>query len=683
MNIEVGLWTFVKEVSNGGDIGKKLEWNLLDLERFENATVMPVPAAYNDLSASASLRDHIGWITVAVNNTLSWATVPQGDFNYMKDSTRNVSGRNLSRTPEGAFKDIGNFDFFNYAGILRSIELIRLSDLTILDIYRQKFGFRTVSWSERQILINDKPFYCLGFGMHEDFEIHGRGYNPVVMTKDLNLLEWMGGNCYRTTHYPYAEERMDEGDRRGIAVVVETPAVGLKGFPKANNLLHMKMLEEMIERDKNHPSVIMWSLANEPHTEKKESRIYFKYSVLYQKYNCHRNLVDYAHALDKTRPVTIVYGPTNFDNDQTVSYTVFEPSIDFSEQYQNDLIMKTHQAFDALRKDHIITGEMIWNFADFMTGMIFVAIYRSKCIVATECVNGDDADTADVNIESPAYVYYFTMSEDGQFEIVDFEDDGALKKDIEIIQTVLVVEMKEKDILANNISNFKKRDVIIEVENLQRKLSEANEKLKEMESNSKAKEMALTEEMTRLKEELREIKAHKSMNVKLFAKQEERKTELDILTWKTEIESHLNEIRKQVEMLTVESGVKNQHESVLKEFTFTYFDNSLIRNIDSTIVTFGRTIYSKDVFCNLFIDDFKSVEFICRKLVEHAFDKQFIVGGFLPVADGLLNRWAELIVIGYSLRDQAGQDERKLADLMWALRKHLKNAVECFWYEYN
>ncbi|KHJ82342.1 glycosyl hydrolase family 2, TIM barrel domain protein [Oesophagostomum dentatum] len=125
------------------------------------------------------------------------------------------------------------------------------------------------------------------------------------MTKDLNLLEWMGGNCYRTTHYPYAEERMAESDRRGIAVVVETPAVGLKGFSKENNLLHLKMLAELIDRDKNHPSAIMWSLANEARTEKKESRAYFK------------NLVDYAHALDRTRPVTIVYGPTSFDNDQT------------------------------------------------------------------------------------------------------------------------------------------------------------------------------------------------------------------------------------------------------------------------------------------------------------------------------------------------------------------------------
>lgn len=48
------------------------------------------------------------------------------------------------------------------------------------------------------------------------------------MTKDLNMLEWMHGNCYRTSHYPYSEERAYEADRRGIAVITETPAVGIR-----------------------------------------------------------------------------------------------------------------------------------------------------------------------------------------------------------------------------------------------------------------------------------------------------------------------------------------------------------------------------------------------------------------------------------------------------------------------
>jgi beta-glucuronidase len=48
------------------------------------------------------------------------------------------------------------------------------------------------------------------------------------MIKDLNTMEWMNGNCYRTSHYPYSQERAYEADRRGIAVITETPAVGMK-----------------------------------------------------------------------------------------------------------------------------------------------------------------------------------------------------------------------------------------------------------------------------------------------------------------------------------------------------------------------------------------------------------------------------------------------------------------------
>ncbi|KHJ84716.1 glycosyl hydrolase family 2, TIM barrel domain protein, partial [Oesophagostomum dentatum] len=225
-----------------------------------------------------------------------------------------------------------------------------------VDVYRETFGFRTVAWTENQILINEKPFYCLGFGMHEDFEIHGRGHNQAVMTKDMNLLEWMNGNCYRTSHYPYAEERMAESDRRGIAVVAESQAAQFKRYSNGSLELYMKLLKELIDRDKNHPSVIMWSISNEPKNLGNESMTYLK------------KVVEYAKELDKTRPVSFAFGGINQSTgiDDTV-----EPSVPFSEQYQNDLIKQAHIAFDILRNEHRLAGEMIWNFADFATGMSY------------------------------------------------------------------------------------------------------------------------------------------------------------------------------------------------------------------------------------------------------------------------------------------------------------------------
>uniref|UniRef100_A0A8R1IUG5 Beta-glucuronidase n=1 Tax=Caenorhabditis japonica TaxID=281687 RepID=A0A8R1IUG5_CAEJA len=57
-----GLWTFVREPHNGGDVGIVNGWKGKDLAKFENSTVMPVPSSYNDLGTSSELRDHIGWV---------------------------------------------------------------------------------------------------------------------------------------------------------------------------------------------------------------------------------------------------------------------------------------------------------------------------------------------------------------------------------------------------------------------------------------------------------------------------------------------------------------------------------------------------------------------------------------------------------------------------------------------
>ncbi|VDO36103.1 unnamed protein product [Onchocerca flexuosa] len=57
-----GLWTFVREERNSPSVGIKRDWHLYDLSEFENATVMPVPSAYNDLTADREVREHVGWV---------------------------------------------------------------------------------------------------------------------------------------------------------------------------------------------------------------------------------------------------------------------------------------------------------------------------------------------------------------------------------------------------------------------------------------------------------------------------------------------------------------------------------------------------------------------------------------------------------------------------------------------
>src|SRR6516165_12491811 len=90
-----------------------------------------------------------------------------------------------------------------------------------------KIGIRTVEVRGTELLLNGKPVFLKGFGKHEDFVLHGRGLDLVVLVRDFELLKWIGANSFRTSHYPYAEETLQLADEHGLLVIAETPAVSL------------------------------------------------------------------------------------------------------------------------------------------------------------------------------------------------------------------------------------------------------------------------------------------------------------------------------------------------------------------------------------------------------------------------------------------------------------------------
>lgn len=182
------------------------------------------------------------------------------------------------------------------------------------DEYTEDFGIRTVKVEGTKFLINGKPFYFKGFGKHEDFYVSGRGINEGLNVKDVSLLHWIGANSFRTSHYPYAEEMYRLCDREGIVIIDETPAVGIAGggvvdpytFPIKD--YHKSILRDLVARDKNHPSVVMWSLGNEPDTENFPESAYKYWHELYE----------YTHELDpQNRPVTLVCCQNDYTRDIT------------------------------------------------------------------------------------------------------------------------------------------------------------------------------------------------------------------------------------------------------------------------------------------------------------------------------------------------------------------------------
>ncbi len=558
-----GLWDFAIDRDAAGRVG---EWWK---DRLPGAVKMAVPASYNDILVGAEAHDHVGdvwyqrlvpvpvgwagrrivlrldsathrarvwvddtevaaheggytpfeadvteWarpgttirITVVVDNTLTWQSIPPGIVDESAD------GRRRQRYYH---------DFFNYSGLHRSVWLYstapaRLEDLTVttdirgttgvvryhagvagpdrlethatlvdpdgrtvadavgptaemtvpdallwgpgqgnlyqlqidlrdleglVDRYVLPVGIRTVRVEGERFLINGNPFYFRGFGMHEDHEVRGKGHDDASMLHDFELLRWMGANSFRTSHYPYAEEILDHADRLGIVVIDETAAVGLnlnigaglfgtgprptfsdETINATTQAHHLRAIEELIHRDKNHPSVVLWSVANEPESNTEASHAYFT------------PLFDTARRADPSRPVGFVnmllatpdvcrvteladvimlnryYGwyvepgdldlaermledelrawsqrytkpiiVTEYGADAVGGLHSLEP-VPWSEEYQAALLDSYHRVFD--RTDAVV-GEHVWNFADFATGPSIIRVDGNKKGVLT------------------------------------------------------------------------------------------------------------------------------------------------------------------------------------------------------------------------------------------------------------------------------------------------------------
>ncbi|MBW8818887.1 MAG: beta-glucuronidase, partial [Streptomyces sp.] len=294
-----------------------------------------------------------------------------------------------------------------------------------LDSYTQPFGVRTVEVRGTEFLINGEPFYFTGFGKHEDTPVRGKGHDDAYLVHDFQLMRWTGANSFRTSHYPYAEEVLDFADRHGIVVIDETAAVGLnlgvqggltgvpptptfapENFGGTTRDVHAQHLRELIERDRNHPSVVMWCLANEPASNEDGAREYFE------------PLVELARKLDPTRPLTYAavmfatpqndrigdlfdvlsinryYGWYLFTGDLATAEGYLEQDLrgwvqrfgkpvmmseygadtqpglhsvwdtPWSEEYQSDFLAMYHRVFDRIPE---FVGEHVWNFADFQT----------------------------------------------------------------------------------------------------------------------------------------------------------------------------------------------------------------------------------------------------------------------------------------------------------------------------
>lgn len=131
-------------------------------------------------------------------------------------------------------------------------------------VLKDKIGFRTIETKDGKIYLNKKPLFLKGVSMHEESAKGGRGNSKEDALRLLIWAKEMGCNYVRLAHYPHNENMVRLADEMGILVWEEIPVYwtidfkNLATYQNAENQLH-----EMIFRDKNRASVIIWSMANE------------------------------------------------------------------------------------------------------------------------------------------------------------------------------------------------------------------------------------------------------------------------------------------------------------------------------------------------------------------------------------------------------------------------------------
>ncbi|MBR6369383.1 MAG: DUF4982 domain-containing protein [Bacteroidaceae bacterium] len=140
---------------------------------------------------------------------------------------------------------------------LYKVETTILQDGRVVDEYLTTTGIRHIAFdAEKGFLLNGKQLKLKGVNMHQDHAGVGSAIPDALQAWRIKQLKKFGCNAYRASHNPITPSVLDVCDREGILVIDENRLMGI-------NEEHLRLLERMIKRDRNHPSVILWSDGNE------------------------------------------------------------------------------------------------------------------------------------------------------------------------------------------------------------------------------------------------------------------------------------------------------------------------------------------------------------------------------------------------------------------------------------
>lgn len=242
----------------------------------------------------------------------------------------------------------------------------------IVESIESKIGFRTVEIKDRQLRVNGKPILIKGVNLHEHNELTGHYVTEEIMRKDIELFKKYNVNTVRTSHYPQPERFYELCDEYGIYVIdeanIESHGMGYdrrKGGSLGNEPSYLKAHAErtmnMFERDKNHPSVIIWSLGNEAGNG---INFYATYNLLKQLDN---RPVQYEQAGQEWN--TDIFCPMYYTVNQIVDYARNPDSdrplilCEYAHAMGNSL-GNFKEYWDAIETHPLLQGGCVWDWVD-------------------------------------------------------------------------------------------------------------------------------------------------------------------------------------------------------------------------------------------------------------------------------------------------------------------------------
>src|SRR5205814_723480 len=182
---------------------------------------------------------------------------------------------------------------------------------SVCDDYTTTFGVRTAEFrADSGFFLNGLHVKIRGICLHHDLGALGAAVNTRALERQLQIMKAMGANALRTSHNPPAPELLDLTDRMGFGVLDEAFDMWKKGKTKYDYHLdwdawHVRDLSDLVRRDRNHQSVIMWSIGNEVPEQWNNDTSGITIA---------RELAGIVRALDPTRPITAADNNTDPSN---------------------------------------------------------------------------------------------------------------------------------------------------------------------------------------------------------------------------------------------------------------------------------------------------------------------------------------------------------------------------------